>query len=100
MKTLIAGVAASVLFTFPVGAQTGVDRAILAARDSVWRGWFTNYTVLLHRFIPPAAAVLDGSPARWSDRKAILDDARGFASMKARLIDVTFENTEIQRTGG
>src|SRR3569833_1300461 len=95
MRTVIA----IVLLTSSLRAQTGADREILAARDSVWRAWYTNDTAALHRFIPPAAAVLDGTPQRWSDRNAILEGARRLASTNARLVDVQFAYTEIQRAG-
>ena len=74
------------------------NRELLAARDTVWRAWFTNDTALLHRFIPPALAVVEGPAQRWSDRKEILDGARGVAS-STQLIGVKFLNTEIQRVG-
>src|SRR3954471_6506088 len=106
MKAHIAIVAAAlslvslVSLPFATHAQ-GVDtnREILAARDTVWRAWFSNDTALLRRFIPPAAAVIEGTGRKWSDRKEIIDEARDLAASGARLVDVKFANTEIQRVG-
>lgn len=91
----VAGAAAG------LGAQgAGPDREIVAARDTVWRAWFTNDTMLLHRFIPNAAATADGSAQlRWNDRREIFDGARAFTSTKARFVDVRFDHTEIQHAG-
>jgi len=101
ISPLVCAIGAIVATTHVARAQaTDVERAILAARDTVWRAWYTNDTALLRRFIPPAAAAWEGSgEARWSDRKAIMDGARGFASTKARLIEVKFVNTDVQRAG-
>jgi hypothetical protein len=103
MKTHIAlGAATLALVLMPgVGHTQSVDpdREILAARDTVWRAWFSNDTALLRRFIPPAAAVVEGAEQKWSDRKEILDGARGLASSGVQLVDVKFANTEIQRVG-
>jgi len=103
MKTHIAIVAAALaLISLSLAAcaqGVGADREILAARDTVWRAWFSNDTALLRRFIPPAAAVIEGTGRKWSDRKEIIDEARDLAASGARLVDVKFANTEIQRVG-
>lgn len=103
MRIHIAALAAAAL-TIAVAraeAQSSViDKQIIAARDTVWRAWFTNDTVLLRRFIPPAAATADGAGRmQWTDRRAIMDGARGFVASKSRLVDVSFEDTEIERVG-
>lgn len=85
----------------PIAAQSAeVTRQLLAARDTVWRAWFTNDTALLRRYIPPAAASVEGAQeVRWSDRKAILAGARGFTDSKSRLVDIKFSNTRIAPSG-
>lgn len=56
--------------------------------------------MLLHRFIPAAAATLGGSGnQRWDDRRAIMAGARNFAASKAGLVDLRFTNTQIALSG-
>ena len=83
----------------PLAAQR-VDKELLAARDTVWRAYFHNDTVLLHRYIPSAAATLEGSPQpRWNTRSDIMAGSRAFAQSKARFVDVTFSNTQVSASG-
>ncbi len=100
MKTLILLIVIHVLAK-PIEAQTtDADRQIVAARDTVWRAWFNNDTAALRRFIPPAAATLEGTGMpKWDDRRGIVEGAKGFASSKSRLVHLAFENTEIERLG-
>lgn len=96
MKTLILVLAA----VGKLSAQSpNGDRQLLAARDTVWRAWFRNDTALLHRFIPPAAATLEGREQRWNSRREILDGSRSFAQSRQRFVDVLFQNTHISREG-
>jgi Domain of unknown function (DUF4440) len=101
MKTLIFAFAAAPALAAPrVWAQApSVDQQLVAARDTVWRAWFHHDTTLLHRFIPPAAATLEGREPRWNSRREILDDSRSFAASKQRFVDVLFRNTHISREG-
>jgi uncharacterized protein DUF4440 len=80
---------------------TGLDRQLIAARDTVWRAWFRNDTAILRRYIPPAAATLEGRDreARWNARSDIIAGARGFAQSKSRFVDVLFEHTHISPSG-
>jgi hypothetical protein len=99
MKSLTIALIASGI-ALPIGAQSSdLELQLVAARDTVWRAFFRNDTALLHRYIPPAAATAEGAAAmRWSTRDDIMA-AAGFASSKSRLIDVTFENTQIVSSG-
>src|SRR6516162_8460397 len=85
-----------------VNAQdTKLERELIAALDTVWRAWFHNDTTLLRRFIPQAAATLEGRDreTRWNTRADIIAGARGFADSKRRFVDVMFENTQITPSG-
>ena len=94
-------VAAAQSIAQPIAAQSSdVNRQLLAARDTVWRAWYSNDTALLRRYIPAAAATVETArDAHWSDRKAILAGARGFADSKARLVGIKFSNTHITPSG-
>jgi hypothetical protein len=100
MKTLIA-VVLSVCVVLPLSAQTPTtSQQLTAARDTVWRAWFANDTVLLRRFIPDAAAAAEGAEAlKWSDRGAIFTGARQMASSGAKLEQLDFFGTQIDASG-
>src|SRR5205823_9398719 len=80
MKTLIAA-SLGVWIALPLTAQTPTTaQQLIAARDTVWRAWFANDTVLLRRFIPQSAAAAErGETLKWSDRSAIFAGARQIA---------------------
>jgi hypothetical protein len=99
MRKLILLLIASPLAGQLVAQSPDLPTELLAARDTVWRAWFANDTSLLRRYLPPATAVLDGRDAHWSDRKAIMDDSRGFARSKGRLVELNFAATEISSAG-
>jgi hypothetical protein len=101
MNRLILLLVPFVLFAgaVPARAQT-VETELIAARDTVWRAYFHHDTALLHRFIPPAAAALEGpAPGRWNTRQDIMDGSSRFAQSPLRLVDVRFSGTEITVAG-
>jgi hypothetical protein len=100
MKTFLTALA-SMCLTLPLTAQTPTTaQQLIAARDTVWRAWFANDTVLLHRFLPPAASAAEGGAAlAWNDRRAILDGARRSLSSGAKLEQLDFAGTQIDASG-
>lgn len=100
MKTLIAA-SLSVCVALPLSAQTSnPSQQLIAARDTVWRAWFADDTVLLRRFIPQTAAAAEGGETlRWSDRNAIFDGARRMAASGAKLEQLEFVGTQIDASG-
>src|SRR5689334_12792157 len=81
----------------PVLAQQGVfDHELIAAREAVWKAFFSNDTVALRRYIPAAAATLEGGARRrWNTRADIMASAQRFSESKAKLVSITFSNTSI-----
>lgn len=100
MKRLLT-VLASVSIALPLAAQTPTTaQQLIAARDTVWRAWFANDTVLLHRFVPHSAAAAEGGETlAWSDRRGIFDGARRSASSGTKLEQLEFTGTQIDASG-
>ena len=100
MNTLTTALA-GLCIALPLTAQTPTTaQQLIAARDTVWRAWFANDTVLLRRFIPASAAAAEGGDGlRWSDRRTILDGARRSAASGVKLSQLDFAGTQIDASG-
>lgn len=99
MKILI-GLLVMATMAHPLGAQNAdTERQLVAARDTIWRAFFRNDTALLRRYLPPAAATLEGTEHRWSNRNQIAQSARDFVRGRNTLVSLTFANTDIAQTG-
>src|SRR3954468_11128502 len=82
-----------------LSAQTA-EKELIAARDTVWRAFFHHDTAALRRYIPPAAATLEGpGTGRWNSRGDIMQGSHDFVQSKSRLVDVKFNNTRITMAG-
>ncbi|MFN8574105.1 MAG: nuclear transport factor 2 family protein [Gemmatimonadaceae bacterium] len=83
----------------PLRAQT-TEQELIAARDTVWRAFFHHDTAALRRFLPPAAATLEGGDSsRWNTRNDIMQSSRAFVQSRSRLVDVKFDDTQITLAG-
>jgi hypothetical protein len=76
-----------------------IRERILAAREAVWKAWFANDRALLEKLIPEEAIAIDSGAEGWSNRAAILDDAKRFADSGGKLVRLEFPKTEIQVYG-
>ena len=72
---------------------------ILAAREAVWRAWFTNDRAQLEKLIPEEAIAIDSGGENWSNKAAILAQAKSFADSGGKLVRLEFPKTEIQVYG-
>jgi hypothetical protein len=98
-RTLVVSWLAATAAAAPLRAQS-TDQQLVAARDTVWRAFFHNDTALLRRFVPPAAASLEGpGGGRWNTRSAIMNGARSFVKGGSQLVDLQFANTQITMSG-
>ena len=85
--------------TKPLVVSAERRNEILAAREAVWRAWFTNDRVTLEKLIPEETIAIDNGSEAWSDRKAIFASAQQFADSGGRLIKLDFPKTMFQIYG-
>jgi uncharacterized protein DUF4440 len=83
----------------PVAITPPMRQRILAAREAVWKAWFTNDRAALERLIPEETIAINDGGEGWSDRAAVLDGAKRFAESGGKLVRLEFPKTEIQVYG-
>ena len=83
----------------PMTITQQIRERILAAREAVWRAWFTNNRALLEKLIPDEAIAIDSGEENWSNKAAILAGAKSFADSGGKLVRLEFPKTEIQVYG-
>ncbi len=83
----------------PMTITPQVRQRILAAREAVWKAWFTNDRAALERLIPAETIAIDNGSDDWSDRAAILAGAKRFADSGGKLVRLEFPKTEMQVYG-
>jgi len=81
----------------PLGDQ--MKQRLLAAREAVWRAYFTGDRATLEKLIPEDTIAIDPGGNTWSNRQAILDGAVQFAKSGGKLVKLEFPRTEIQVYG-
>ncbi|HTB12189.1 MAG TPA: nuclear transport factor 2 family protein [Bryobacteraceae bacterium] len=74
-------------------------KALLDARESVWRAFFTNDRAALEKLIPEETIVMDSGSAAMGHRASVLQGAAQFAKGGAKLALLEFPTTEIQCYG-
>jgi hypothetical protein len=81
--------------------DSATARAILTARDAIWRAWFANDTTQLRLLLPEsvAAGQDDGASQHWTGRTQILSGAARFVSVGGTLSALEFPTTEIHTMG-
>jgi ketosteroid isomerase-like protein len=83
----------------PMTVTPEIRRRILAAREAVWKAWFSNDRAALEKLIPEETIAIDNGQEGWSDRAAILAGAKRFADSGGKLVRLEFPKTEIQVYG-
>jgi hypothetical protein len=73
-------------------------KAILAAREAVWRAWFAGDTAALSRLVPPELVTIEPGGA-FGTLQSNVEGSRGFASSGGRLARLVFPRTELQAYG-
>jgi Domain of unknown function (DUF4440) len=83
----------------PLDVTPEIRAQVLAAREAVRKAWFANDQATLNKLIPDEAIAINNGTDAWSNRAAILADARGFAESGGKLIKLEFPKTEMQIYG-
>ena len=73
-------------------------KALLTAREAVWRAWFAGDSAQLTKLLPPELITVEGS-GDFGTLKSNLDGSRGFASSGGKLARLVFPRTEMQAYG-
>jgi hypothetical protein len=83
----------------PVTITPQIRQRILAAREAVWKAWFTNDRAALEKLIPEETIAIDTAGEGWADRTAVLAAAKRFVDGGGKLMRLEFPKTEIQIYG-
>lgn len=83
------------LRTLPEAAR----EKLLAAREAVWRAYFSNDRAMLEKLIPEETIAINAGDNHWENRKAIFEGATQFAQGGGKLLRLEFPKTEIQVYG-
>jgi len=83
----------------PMNLTPPIRARILAAREAVWKAWFSNDRATLERLIPEETIAIDNGQEGWSDRAAVLASAKRFVDSGGKLVKLEFPKTEIQVYG-
>ena len=83
----------------PVTITPQIRQRILAAREAVWKAWFTNDRAALEKLIPEETIAIDNAGEGWADRTAVLAAAKRFVDGGGKLVRLEFPKTEIQVYG-
>ena len=73
--------------------------ALLAAREAVWRAWFSGDADALAKLVPPELVTIDPGSDAFGTRASNLDASRGFAASGGKLTRLEFPRTELQAYG-
>jgi len=73
--------------------------ALLAAREAVWRAFFTNDRATLEKLLPAELVTIEAQGDEFGRRAGVLDAAAQLAQSGAKLVRLEFPKTEIQLYG-
>jgi len=74
-------------------------KRLLAAREAVWRAYFSNDRAALEKLIPEETLTIEAGDNNWGNRNAVLEGAARFAKSGGKLVKLEFPKTEIQVYG-
>lgn len=82
---------------FPVSKR--LESEILAARDAVWRAYFSGDSTRLKSLLPTETIAMAAEREGWSDRESILAASKSMGEQGVELLRLEFPWTEIQLYG-
>ena len=83
----------------PMNISPEMRQHILAAREAVWRAWFTNDRTALEKLIPEETIAIDTGEEGWSNRAKVFEGAKRFVDAGGKLLRLEFPKTEMQVYG-
>jgi ketosteroid isomerase-like protein len=83
----------------PRNLPNQMKQRLLAAREAVWRAYFTGDRAALEKLIPQETLAIEAGDNNWSSRQTILEGSERFAKNGGKLIKLEFPKTEIQVYG-
>jgi hypothetical protein len=83
----------------PSDISPQMRQRILAAREAVWKAWFTNDRAALEKLIPAETIAINDGGEGWADRAAVLASAKRFVDSGGKLVKLEFPKTEMQIYG-
>jgi ketosteroid isomerase-like protein len=76
-----------------------LKKALLEAREAVWRAYFAGDRATLEKLIPAETIAIEANDYNWSNRQTILDGSAQFVKNGGKLLKLEFPKTEIQMYG-
>ena len=76
-----------------------MKQRLLAAREAVWRAYFSGDRATLEKLIPAETIAIEAFDNNWSNRQRILEGSEQFAKSGGKLLKLEFPKTEIQVYG-
>ena len=74
-------------------------KALLTAREAVWRAWYAGDTAALRKLLPPELITLGPGENGWGVRDWIVDASADYVKRGGKLTRLEFPRTEIQAYG-
>lgn len=85
--------------TAPATLSPEARKELLAAREAVWRAFFTDDRATLEKLVPEDLIAIEQGGGPWSNRASALADSRAFAQAGGKLVKLEFPKTEMQVYG-
>jgi hypothetical protein len=97
--TIMAIALGSGLLGPSIASGSDDQRALLQARETVWRAWFAGDTKTLQELLPADTIAISTGNQHWDTQPGIIQSAAKFRAQGGRLIRLEFYSTKIQRFG-